>query len=815
MIFLSHSSKDKESYVEYIADKIGKDRCVYDLYTFESGGNTIEEMLKNLDKSDLFVIFLSNNSLESKNVLFELEEAKERLQENRMKKIFPIIIDENITYKDPRIPEWLRGYNLKPILRKAVAYRRIVAKALEIQYELQPILKLKKNIFVGRNSLIQKFEEVSLNYSEEISNTFIASGIEKIGRTSFLRACFEKTKIVDTTYQAPIIELDGHQSLEDFIIKIADLGFSKEIDLKNFLTKSTEEKTVIALNLIKEINSYQEKIFIKDKGAIILPNGNIVEWFKEIISQLNEQVTFAISSKFRLNFSSNTSNKIIDFPIPELTIQERKNLLSYCLKIEEIVLSKEDFDFIIDLLTGYPEQINYAVAIIKKHGIKHLKEKSDLLIKYNSDRATLLLRKYEEEEEKRQFLILLSKFDYISVDFLFEIIEDNTFASEMLKVLYYEGIIEYIGATQEYLRLNDTIRDYVTRLSINISPKYRENLKKHIDSFLNSYKNEDKGAADFFFSIREALLEGKNIDSAYLIPSHFLKTMVELYNIKKDYKQVIMLADRVLENSNFLDPKILQEIRYYLCLSLVRIRSDRFMKEKNNISDIKEREFLLGFFHRVNGEADKAIEHFQKALKLSPNFSRAKREIVQAYLNVEDYESAYEIAKENYENAIYFDNAYHIQAYLKCVIKKEKTEENKKIVEILLQDLKKIPSNTAKEMYSRGEALYSAYFLENYSKALSSINVVIQEFPRSFHAFLEKFDIVHKYGSIKEIEDTITEFKKKCEMENKHKKNLELQMLVKLEIKKGNKELAKIHLNSIRGYPQDQLKKLEKQITNL
>lgn len=31
MIFLSHSSKDK-FFVEYIANKIGKDRCIYDTF---------------------------------------------------------------------------------------------------------------------------------------------------------------------------------------------------------------------------------------------------------------------------------------------------------------------------------------------------------------------------------------------------------------------------------------------------------------------------------------------------------------------------------------------------------------------------------------------------------------------------------------------------------------------------------------------------------------------------------------------------------------------------------------------------------------
>ena len=78
MIFLSHSSRDKEKYVEYIANKIGKDRCIYDTFSFKSGENIIDEILKNLNKAELFVVFISENSLISKNVLFEIEKAKDK-----------------------------------------------------------------------------------------------------------------------------------------------------------------------------------------------------------------------------------------------------------------------------------------------------------------------------------------------------------------------------------------------------------------------------------------------------------------------------------------------------------------------------------------------------------------------------------------------------------------------------------------------------------------------------------------------------------------------------------------------------------------
>ena len=61
--FLSHSSKDKTRYVSLLAEKFG-DRAIYDAYTFEAGMKTIEEIFKNLRRTDLFVLLISDAALE-------------------------------------------------------------------------------------------------------------------------------------------------------------------------------------------------------------------------------------------------------------------------------------------------------------------------------------------------------------------------------------------------------------------------------------------------------------------------------------------------------------------------------------------------------------------------------------------------------------------------------------------------------------------------------------------------------------------------------------------------------------------------------
>ena len=72
--FLSHSSKDK-ILVEAVARKLGNKYCIYDNFTFEEGQKNLDEINKSFEDTDLFVIFLSNNSLESEWVKKELEIA--------------------------------------------------------------------------------------------------------------------------------------------------------------------------------------------------------------------------------------------------------------------------------------------------------------------------------------------------------------------------------------------------------------------------------------------------------------------------------------------------------------------------------------------------------------------------------------------------------------------------------------------------------------------------------------------------------------------------------------------------------------------
>lgn len=115
-IFLAYSSGDLAKF-EMIVNNLQhlNNACNIWYYSPDSDTITMEEVIKRkLPKTDLFVVFITNNSLNSKHVQLEILEAK-----NLSKEICPIIIDNSINVElDNRIPDFIKegiSYAFPPI----------------------------------------------------------------------------------------------------------------------------------------------------------------------------------------------------------------------------------------------------------------------------------------------------------------------------------------------------------------------------------------------------------------------------------------------------------------------------------------------------------------------------------------------------------------------------------------------------------------------------------------------------------------------------------------------------------------------------
>jgi len=135
-IFLSHSSKQK-GFVEVIANKLGKSNIVFDAWTFEIGNKTLDEIYQGIDSSGIFVYFISNEALSSPWVEKEVNKAEEYLQNGKLRKFLPLLIDSSIKHNDNRIPEWIKEeYNIKYISKPNKCFD-LIKQALSGIYTLK------------------------------------------------------------------------------------------------------------------------------------------------------------------------------------------------------------------------------------------------------------------------------------------------------------------------------------------------------------------------------------------------------------------------------------------------------------------------------------------------------------------------------------------------------------------------------------------------------------------------------------------------------------------------------------------------------
>lgn len=806
--FLSHSSAQKEL-VTKISHDLGP-KSIIDSKSFEEGMKNLEEILTALDSTDLFVLFISDESLNSKWVKEEILIAKEKLNDN-IKRIFPIIIDQNITHTDSRIPEWMtEEYNLKPILRDGKIVKVINRRLREIIWNKHPKVKLRDQLFVGRNEALNKFEERIDDISKENPIAVFTTGFSKIGKRSFMKKALLKANIIfKESYDFPVISLTSRESIEDFIIKIYDLGFSEKRIFPDFLEISIEKKIDIALELIADCQISKEIILVEDNGCLITPEGILAEWFTKMLQKsnlkgINHEVVICVSSNYRLRKHTIINlNEVFSLELQELSNKEKTGLLKRCSQIFEIAIDNNQLQILSDKLIGFPEQIFYCISFIESTSVKEAIDQIEIIQDYNKENFRRIVVEIDKDNLTKNVLAILTEFDFISFELLSEITEKSSDdeLEKLLKELNSRAVIEYIGSDKDYLRLNEGIRNFLMRANYSIEQATKERLKKHIEIFTKNDNLIENDVSDFFYSLKGALLGNYKFQNKLLLPSHYLKTMIFLYEKDKDYKKVVLLADRVLEKQSKIDVSILREIKNWLCLALARLKEDRFKTEVQFFYGTPEYHFLFGFYYRMISKPEFALEQYNLAITKRPNFSRAQRELVQVLLNLELFDQAYNQAKFNYEN--FKDNPYHIQAYFDCLVRRSPKDGEAKLL-FLIDELRKLNIPKAQEMAQMAEADYYLFVRDNNSKALEAINNTIREFGLKNFSLRRKFNILEKSNNIHEMEDVVLEYERKYASQNTNELNILNVMKIKLSAHKGQKEESIRLLNTkLSFYPQE------------
>lgn len=712
--FLSHSSKDKEQYVnavaEYLIKEIGEKFVVYDQYSFESGVPVIEEILDGIKESALFIVFLSNHSVSSSWVQDELKEAKKNQLELLGLRIYPILIDPDLSHESSLIPDWMRdeSYNLKYVRKPIKAAKSILQRRNQMLDGKFPTRKHERAC-IGRNDLVERFETRVYENSGP-PQCAIFSGMDEIGRRTLLKECLIKSQQIRENYIFPTIELDSTESIENFIVKLDDLSMANSYELGNLMTMDIDEKITIAASMINDIQNLTETLRIIDDECIISAgnsgnfeedkNSNISDWFMYILDEVDiaKHISIVVVANRKLSLIARLREEyqIYSMEVLELNNLDKQKLLMHLANSHDLQLSRigedSDLNFFLSYLSGYPGQIRYAVKLMCDYGVKKVRQEYlDDISEYNSKKVQKALLPHISSEEKMAVLCLLSETTFATYEFLFDVLGRTSALFLAIEELKELSICEDMGRDNEAISINSGVRDFILRnrsrrdrsshgVSENtyvLREDYQRKLEEIISTRLDKISSEEADLTDILYLPQKALKDNLPITKELqrsLLPSHYIQTIQEFSSsFKRNDEMVVHLSDRALQHEYSIDTRIVHKIRYYLCSSLARLgREERFYREIKFIKGI-DHLFLHGFYNRKQGKPENAIPYFEEILRKGDTYlvSKAARELVEVYRDLERYQDALRLAKENYESRRGRTNAYLIQAYLNCLMNLE------------------------------------------------------------------------------------------------------------------------------------------------
>lgn len=738
---------------------MNSDEVIIDTKSFIPSRKNDEEMDRLISDCDIFAYFISKESLASGNVKKELD-LFEKHRTTTDKEFIPIIIEGDITYDDGRLREWFRDYNLRKVTKPSKAFA-IIDEAIRIKtWRNYHVLKEREQLFVGRNDFINRFEQRYYDRKIGKAIVYIASGFDKIGRSAFLTHCLKKVNRCREAYSFPRFHLSSLDGIENFIYNINESGVSSSVDLEYLASKSMEEKIKMAQQQLECFNNNDDIIHIVDSGCIIRSNGKISEWFESVIKNIdNIKVGARLVISSRYSCQNTYDQKLWSISLTELTEQERSWLFSKYLQISGVALSDDEFDTCLNWLQGYPEQVFFLVNSIEEIGYEATRSDSKNIVDYSLRRADSILARYIDDSDNMAFIATIAEAGIIKVDTLLRAFGNDEKYRILLTDMLLLSVCTNEGVSKEYVRLSDSIKDYMDRKKIQKPEEVISKIKSIILDDINNDAHGLPDSSDLYFAMKVEIEEHGTLDNKYLFPSHLARCMRDLYNKREDDKQVIKIAEYLINKERTIDRYTLNTARYYLCLALARKRDPRALVEVSLLNNA-ERYFISGFYYRLIGEWAQAIGQLENALKEYPEHKRAKRELMTAYIRLDEYDRAFLLAEECYSTDS--SNIYFAHGYFKCLLSKyaknhdEKYKEKmEKILEIKISD-----DFRDKSMLATMQALYMYHINANKDEAYNILNRQSAMYKNDIYALIEKFNIAEKAFDIPTMQDTSNSIRK-------------------------------------------------------
>ena len=164
----------------------------------------------------------------------------------------------------------------------------------------------------------------------------------------------------------------------------------------------------------------------------------------------------------------------------------------------------------------------------------------------------------------------------------------------------------------------------------------------------------------------------------------------------------------------------------------------------------------MGFYYRNRKEESEirlALEHFENVLNKFPNHRRARREIVNTYLLLEDYPNALNYAKENFKNNP--SDILHLHSYFIALVRNDKFNPmvDYKELDALMEKAQSNLDTRATDIYQCMKGEYEYWLKKGVSTAINILKQAVKTNENPRYPLKALLIIYRKEGMFDEVRE--------------------------------------------------------------
>lgn len=631
--FLSHSSVDKVI-VRQIKNKLQRFWTYFDEDCFEPGEDFRTAITSRLTDTNLFVLFVSRNSLSSSWVNFEIDEAYwQTIQRNNIN-ILVLALEDILPTE---LPAWMRRAKFGKVTTVRLA-------AQQIKNLLFDSVSLQNTVYMGRETDTANFYREIAQYEDRIPNIFAIAGLNGIGRRTFIKDILYRRFSLPYVFQVEIDESEGLVELYRKLLDDNPEALSPD-DITEyytvFLDESPEEQAGEIARILSTYTEAQTCPLLIDGGVMLDDDGYYKKEFLAILRAFGETFPDCYLT-------------IIHMRLPKLRQRDRDLIHIFrlhaldatsCYSLFDSLLKKQNVPIpnynqvreIAEYLEGYPPSVLYAVRECALEGVDLVCNDKRGLIDFQERIFKKYLDSVRLNELDENVLEVIYNMNSIAIDPIATILEHSR-----------EEIAQSLRNSHDYniveLR-SDGMYSIAPPMRISIERKLhrysKEDFSKISKQLIDVYWAPE-GTIPFGLidSIIFAILrsdQGDDLDNFknYLLPSHLLKAAKKA-NQDRDWSSAEKYARKALElDSNLTEAKsILFKMLVRQETSHTRKRAteeeDALLKSLREI-DGKAVYYLEGFRFMKRRRYDDAIERFQLAIQAGDSSIPTYRDLAECY----------------------------------------------------------------------------------------------------------------------------------------------------------------------------------------